>query len=88
MRRNSHLGDFIEDKNAILPIDAAIQSDLREATTRTLASLTPREERVLRMRFGIGMNTDHILEEVGQQFSVAKEAQAPEPVKESQKLPP
>ena len=65
----SHLGDFIEDKNAILPIDAAIQSNLRETTTRVLASLTPREERVLRMRFGIGMNTDHTLEEVGQQFS-------------------
>src|SRR5690242_18946378 len=67
---DSHLGDFIEDKNAILPIDAAIQSNLRETTTRVLASLTPREERVLRMRFGIGMNTDHTLEEVGQQFSV------------------
>ena len=66
---DSHLGDFIEDKNAILPIDAAIQSNLRETTTRVLASLTPREERVLRMRFGIGMNTDHTLEEVGQQFS-------------------
>ena len=65
---DSHLGDFIEDKNAILPIDAAIQSNLRETTTRVLASLTPREERVLRMRFGIGMNTDHTLEEVGQQF--------------------
>src|SRR6267142_2536175 len=70
---DSHLGDFIEDKNAILPIDAAIQSNLREATTRVLASLTPREERVLRMRFGIGMNTDHTLEEVGQQFSVTRE---------------
>jgi RNA polymerase primary sigma factor len=69
----SHLGDFIEDKNAILPIDAAIQSNLRETTTRVLASLTPREERVLRMRFGIGMNTDHTLEEVGQQFSVTRE---------------
>ena len=68
-----HLGDFIEDKNAILPIDAAIQSNLRETTTRVLASLTPREERVLRMRFGIGMNTDHTLEEVGQQFSVTRE---------------
>jgi len=70
---DSHLGDFIEDKNALLPIDAAIQSNLRETTTRVLASLTPREERVLRMRFGIGMNTDHTLEEVGQQFSVTGE---------------
>jgi RNA polymerase primary sigma factor len=70
---DSHLGDFIEDKNAILPIDAAIQSNLRETTTRVLASLTPREERVLRMRFGIGMSTDHTLEEVGQQFSVTRE---------------
>ncbi len=72
---DSHLGDFIEDKNAILPIDAAIQSNLRETTTRVLASLTPREERVLRMgmRFGIGMNKDHTLEEVGQQFSVTRE---------------
>ena len=70
---DSHLGDFIEDKNAILPLDAAIQSNLRETTTRVLASLTPREERVLRMRFGIGMNTDHTLEEVGQQFSVTRE---------------
>lgn len=70
---DSHLGDFIEDKNAILPIDSAIQSNLRETTTRILASLTPREERVLRMRFGIGMNTDHTLEEVGQQFSVTRE---------------
>ncbi len=70
---DSNLGDFIEDKNAILPIDAAIQSNLRETTTRVLASLTPREERVLRMRFGIGMNTDHTLEEVGQQFSVTRE---------------
>src|SRR5947208_16012681 len=69
---DSHLGDFIEDKNAILPIDAAIQSNLRETTTRVLASLTPREERVLRMRFGIGMNTDHTLEEVGQRFSVTR----------------
>ncbi len=68
-----YLGDFIEDKNAVLPIDAAIQSNLRETTTRVLASLTPREERVLRMRFGIGMNTDHTLEEVGQQFSVTRE---------------
>jgi RNA polymerase primary sigma factor len=66
---DSHLGDFIEDKNAVLPIDAAIHSNLRETTTLVLASLTPREERVLRMRFGIGMNTDHTLEEVGQQFS-------------------
>ncbi len=70
---DSHLGDFIEDKNAVLPIDAAIQRNLRETTTRVLASLTPREERVLRMRFGIGMNTDHTLEEVGQQFSVTRE---------------
>jgi len=70
---DSHLGDFIEDKNAVLPLDAAIQANLRETTTRVLASLTPREERVLRMRFGIGMNTDHTLEEVGQQFSVTRE---------------
>ena len=70
---DSHLGDFIEDKNAVIPLDAAIQSNLREATTRVLSSLTPREERVLRMRFGIGMNTDHTLEEVGQQFSVTRE---------------
>ena len=70
---DSHLGDFIEDKNVVLPIDAAIQSNLRETTTRVLASLTPREERVLRMRFGIGMNTDHTLEEVGQQFNVTRE---------------
>jgi RNA polymerase primary sigma factor len=70
---DSHLGDFIEDKNAIIPIDAAIQSNLREQTTRVLSSLTPREERVLRMRFGIGMNTDHTLEEVGQQFNVTRE---------------
>ena len=70
---DSHLGDFIEDRNAVLPIDAAIQSNLRETTTRVLARLTPREERVLRMRFGIGMNTDHTLEEVGQQFSVTRE---------------
>ena len=70
---DSHLGDFIEDKNAILPIDAAIQSNLRETTTRVLASLTAREERVLRMRFGIGMNTDHTLEQVGLQFSVTRE---------------
>ena len=70
---DSQLGDFIEDNNAILPIEAAIQSNLRETTTRVLASLTPREERVLRMRFGIGMNTDHTLEEVGQQFSVTRE---------------
>jgi RNA polymerase primary sigma factor len=69
----SHLGDFIEDKNAILPIDAAIQSNLRETTTRTLASLTPREERIIRMRFGIGVNKDHTLEEVGLQFSVTRE---------------
>jgi RNA polymerase primary sigma factor len=70
---DSHLGDLIEDKNAVLPIDAAIQSNLRETTTRVLASLTPREERVLRMRFGIGINTDHTLEEVGHQFSVTRE---------------
>ena len=70
---DSHLGDFIEDKNAVQPLDAAIHSNLRESTTRVLASLTPREERVLRMRFGIGMNTDHTLEEVGQQFSVTRE---------------
>ncbi len=70
---DSHLGDFIEDKNAVIPLDAAIQANLRETMTRVLASLTPREERVLRMRFGIGMNTDHTLEEVGQQFSVTRE---------------
>ena len=70
---DSHLGDFIEDKAAVIPLDAAIQANLREATTRVLSSLTPREERVLRMRFGIGMNTDHTLEEVGQQFSVTRE---------------
>ena len=70
---DSHLGDFIEDKNAVLPLDAAIQANLRETTTRVLSTLTPREERVLRMRFGIGMNTDHTLEEVGQQFSVTRE---------------
>ena len=70
---DSHLGDFIEDKNAVLPIESAIHSNLRETTTRVLSSLTPREERVLRMRFGIGMNTDHTLEEVGQQFSVTRE---------------
>ncbi|MBY0280845.1 MAG: RNA polymerase sigma factor RpoD [Alphaproteobacteria bacterium] len=70
---DSHLGDFIEDKNAVLPIEAAIHANLRETTTRVLASLTPREERVLRMRFGIGMNTDHTLEEVGQQFAVTRE---------------
>lgn len=69
----SYLGDFIEDKNVVMPLDAAIQSNLREVTTRILASLTPREERVLRMRFGIGMNTDHTLEEVGQQFNVTRE---------------
>ena len=73
-KEDSHLGDFIEDKNAILPIDAAIKIDnLRETTTRVLASLTAREERVLRMRFGIGMNTDHTLEQVGLQFSVTRE---------------
>ncbi|HEX4177689.1 MAG TPA: RNA polymerase sigma factor RpoD [Rhizomicrobium sp.] len=70
---DSHLGDFIQDPNVVLPIDAAIQANLRETTTRVLATLTPREERVLRMRFGIGMNTDHTLEEVGQQFSVTRE---------------
>ncbi len=70
---DSHLGDFIEDKNAVIPVDAAIQANLRETVTRVLASLTPREERVLRMRFGFGMNTDHTLEEVGQQFSVTRE---------------
>jgi RNA polymerase primary sigma factor len=80
---DSHLGDFIEDKDAILPIDAAIQSNLRETTTQVLASLTAREERILRMRFGIGMNKDHTLEEVGRQFS----AQAPGPIKDSQELP-
>jgi RNA polymerase primary sigma factor len=69
----SHLGDFIEDKGAVLPIDAVIESNLRDATTRVLASLTPREERILRMRFGIGMNKDHTLEEVGNQFSVTRE---------------
>jgi RNA polymerase primary sigma factor len=69
----SMLGDFIEDKNALQPLDAAILSNLREVTTRVLSSLTPREERVLRMRFGIGMKTDHTLEEVGQQFSVTRE---------------
>src|SRR5437763_11092564 len=69
----SHLGDFVEDRNAILPIDATIQSNLRETTTRVLASLTPREERIVRMRFGLGMNSDHTLEEVGQQFSVTRE---------------
>ena len=72
-RKISHLGDFIEDKNAIQPLDSAILSNLRESTTRVLATLTPREERVLRMRFGIGMNTDHTLEEVGQQFSLTRE---------------
>jgi len=70
---DSHLGDFIEDKNAVIPLDAAIQANLRETTTRVLASLTPREERVLRMRFGIGLNTDHTLDQVGQQFSVTRE---------------
>ena len=70
---DSHLSDLIEDKNAVLPLDSAIQANLRDTTTRVLASLTPREERVLRMRFGIGMNTDHTLEEVGQQFSVTRE---------------
>ena len=70
---DSHLGDFIEDTSTIAPIDAAIQSELRATTTRVLASLTPREERIVRMRFGIGMNKDHTLEEVGQQFSVTRE---------------
>jgi RNA polymerase primary sigma factor len=70
---DANLGDLIEDKNAILPIDAMIQSNLRETTTRVLASLTPREERIVRMRFGLGMNSDHTLEEVGQQFSVTRE---------------
>ena len=70
---DSSLGDFIEDKNALQPLDTAIQSNLSESTTKILASLTPREERVLRMRFGIGMNTDHTLEEVGLQFSVTRE---------------
>jgi RNA polymerase primary sigma factor len=72
-QEDSHLGDLIEDKNAILPIDAAIQSNLRETTTRALASLTPREERIVRMRFGIGMKTDHTLQEVSQQFSLTRE---------------
>jgi len=70
---DGHLGDFIKDDNAVVPVDAAVLSNLRETTTRVLASLTPREERVLRMRFGIGMNTDHTLEEVGQQFAVTRE---------------
>ncbi len=70
---DSSLGDFIEDTNALIPVDAAIQTGLKNSTTKVLASLTPREERVLRMRFGIGMNTDHTLEEVGQQFSVTRE---------------
>jgi RNA polymerase primary sigma factor len=70
---DSHLGDFIQDENAVIPIDAAIHSNLRQTTTKILSSLTPREERVLRMRFGIGMNSDHTLEEVGQQFSVTRE---------------
>ena len=73
VEEDSHLGDFIEDRDAVLPVDSAIHSNLRETTTRELASLTPREERVLRMRFGIGMTTDHTLEEVGQQFSVTRE---------------
>src|SRR2546428_2542455 len=83
---DSHLGDFIEDKNAILPIDAAIQSNLRETTTRVLASLTPREERVLRMRFGIGMNTRNTLEVVGQQFSLTRERIRPIEAKALRKL--
>jgi RNA polymerase primary sigma factor len=70
---DSHLGDFIEDKNTILPIDAAIQSSLRDTISEVLASLTPREERIVRMRFGLGMTTDHTLEEVGQTFSVTRE---------------
>ncbi len=96
---DSHLGDFIEDRNAVLPIDAAIQSNLRETTTRVLASLTPREERVLRMRFGIGMNTDHTLEEVGpavlgdarthppDRSQGAAQAQAPVTVAQAAQLP-
>ena len=83
---DSHLGDFIEDKAAVIPLDAAIQANLREATTRVLSSLTPREERVLRMRFGIGMNTDHTLEEVGQQFSVTRERIRPIEAKALRKL--
>ena len=70
---DSSLGDFIEDTNALIPVDAAIQTGLKNSTTKVLASLTPREERVLRMRFGIGMNTDHTLEEVGKQFDVTRE---------------
>ena len=70
---DTNLGDFIQDINAIIPLDAAINTNLREATTKILSSLTAREERVLRMRFGIGMNSDHTLEEVGQQFSVTRE---------------
>ena len=70
---DSNLGNFIEDQNALMPLDQAIRSNLNEATTKILATLTPREERVLRMRFGVGMNTDHTLEEVGQQFSVTRE---------------
>jgi RNA polymerase primary sigma factor len=70
---DSRFGDLIEDKSAVLPVDAMIQSNLRETTTRVLASLTPREERIVRMRFGLGMNSDHTLEEVGQQFSVTRE---------------
>ena len=73
MKKIVHLGDFIEDSNALIPVDAAVQTALKNTTTKVLASLTPREERVLRMRFGIGMNTDHTLEEVGQQFSVTRE---------------
>jgi RNA polymerase primary sigma factor len=83
---DSHLGDFIEDKNAVIPLEAAIQGNLRESTTRVLATLTPREERVLRMRFGIGMNTDHTLEEVGQQFSVSRERIRPIEAKALRKL--
>jgi RNA polymerase primary sigma factor len=70
---DSYMGDFLEDKNSVIPLDAAIHTNLRDSTTRVLSSLTPREERVLRMRFGIGMNTDHTLEEVGQQFKVTRE---------------
>ena len=73
IRDSSYLGDWIEDQNAIQPIDATIQSNLRETTSHMLASLTPREERIVRMRFGLGMNSDHTLEEVGQQFSVTRE---------------
>src|SRR5262249_51216442 len=85
---DSHLGDFIEDKNAVLPLDAAIQANLRETTTRVLATLTPREERVLRMRFGIGMNTDHTREEVAHQFSVTRKRTRQTKAKALPKLKP